>query len=67
MNSVTPPPNLPYVTCLSVVRACACVVVDEATARLSEKAPLSEKNITLSSTGWDLANIVSIMRHLLVF
>ena len=39
----------------------------EATARLSEKAPHSEKNITLASSGWDLANIVSIMRHLLVF
>ena len=41
--------------------------VGEMTARLSEKAPPSEKNITLASSGWDLANIVSIMRHLLVF
>ena len=39
----------------------------QATARLSEKAPPSEKNITLASSGRDLANIVSIMRHLLVF
>ena len=39
----------------------------QATARLSEKAPPSKKNVTLASSGWDLTNIVSIMRHLLVF
>ena len=40
----------------------------EATARLSAKAlPSEKKNITLASSGWDLANIVSIMGHLLVF
>ena len=30
----------------------------EAMARLSKKAPPSEKNIILASSGWDLANIV---------
>ena len=46
---------------------CGGVRRTKATARLSEKAPPSEKNITLASSGWDLADIVSIMRHLLVF
>ena len=40
----------------------------EAMARLSEKAPPSEKKHYPSIySDWDLANIVSIMRHLLVF
>ena len=40
----------------------------KALARLSKKAPLSgKKNITLASSGLDLANILLIMRHLLVF